>query len=78
MAFSDASHLNLLDGYSSAEDFMIILVGENRNRCPLAWEAKKIQWVVKNTLVVETLAASDAAVMSYCLKSVLSEIVSCG
>ena len=75
VTFSDASHANLPDGYSSAGGFVIFLVGENGKSCPLAWEAKKIRRVVKSTLAAETLAASDAVDMSYYLGSVLSEIL---
>ena len=75
VVFSDASHANLPDGYSSAEGFIIFLVGENGRSCPLAWEAKKIRRVVKSTLAAETLAASDAVDMSYYLGTVLSEIL---
>ena len=72
LAFSDASHASLLDGYSSAEGFIIFLVGEDGESCPLAWEAKKIRRVVKSTLAAETLAASDAVDICYYLRSVLA------
>ena len=75
ITFSDASHANLPDGYSSAGGFIIFLVGENGKSCPLAWEAKKMRRVVKSTLAAETLAASDAVDMSYYLGSVLSEVL---
>lgn len=75
VAFSDASFASLPDGYSSAEGFIIFLVGEDGKSCPLAWGAKKIRRVVKSTLAAETLAASDAVDMCYYLGSVLSEIL---
>lgn len=65
VAFSDAFHASLPDGYSTAEVFITFLVGENGKCCLLAWEDKKIK-VVKSTLVAETLAAADAKVC--CLK----------
>lgn len=75
VALSDASHANLPDGFSSAGGFIVFLIGENGNSCPLAWEAKKIRRVVKSTLAAETLAASDAVDTCYYLGSMLSEIL---
>ena len=63
VVYSDASHANLPDG-SSAGGFVFFLTGENRNSCPLYWEAKKIRRVVKNTLAAETLAAAEAVNMA--------------
>ena len=64
-----------MDGYSSAAGFIIFLVGEDGESCPLAWEAKKIRRVVKSTLAAETLAASHSVDMCYYLGSVLSEVL---
>merc|ERR1712198_15773 len=72
---SDGSHANFPDGFSSAGGFIVFLVGENGNSCPLAWEAKKIRRVVKSTLAAETLAASDAVDSCYYLGNMLSEIL---
>lgn len=65
---SDASFAGLLDGFSSAGGFVIFLVGEYGNGCPLYWEAKKIR-VVKSTLAAGTLAAAEAIDMAYCLRN---------
>ena len=73
--FSDASHANLTDGFSSAGRFIIFLVGENGKSCPLARESKKICKVVKSTLAAETLVVSDAVDVSYYLGRMLSEIL---
>lgn len=73
--FSDASHGNLPDGYSSAGGFIIFLVGEDCKCCPLAWESKKIRRVVKSTLAAETLALVEAVDMGYYLQNILSEIL---
>ncbi|CAL4101841.1 unnamed protein product, partial [Meganyctiphanes norvegica] len=68
VVFSDASHANLPDGYSSAGGYIIFLVGNNKRSCPLAWEAKKIRRVVKSTLAAETLALVEAVDMAYYLE----------
>ena len=75
VVYSDASHANLPDGFSSAGGFVIFLVGENGNSCPLYWEAKKIRRVVKSTLASETLAAVEAVDMAYYLGKMLSQIL---
>ena len=74
VVFTDASHANLPDGYSSAGGFIIFLVGNNRC-CPLAWEAKKIRRVVKSTLAAVTLALVEGLDMAFYLGSILTEIV---
>ena len=74
VVFSDASHANLPDGFSSAGGYIIFLVGENKNCCPLAWEAKKMKRVVRSTLAAETLALVEAVDMAFYLGCVLSEI----
>ena len=75
VAFSDASHANLPDGFSSAGGYIIFLVGENEKCCPLAWEAKKIRRVVKSTLAAETLALVEAVDMAFYLGCILSDIL---
>ena len=75
VVYSDASHANLPDGVSSAGGFVIFLVGENGNSCPLYWEAKKIRRVVKSTLASETLAAVEAVDMAFYLGNMLSQIL---
>ena len=75
VAYSDASHANLSDGCASAGGFVVFLVGENNQSCPLYWESKKIRRVVKSTLAAETLAATDAVDMAFYLGNVLSQVL---
>ena len=74
-AYSDASHANLSDGCASAGGFVVFLVGENHQSCPLYWESKKIKRVVKSTLSAETLAATEAVDMAYYLGYILSQVL---
>lgn len=76
--FSDASHANLPDGFSSAGGHIIFLLGENGKCCPLAWESKKIRRVVKSTLAAETLALVEAIDMGCFVQYLLSEILNGG
>ena len=60
---------------ASAARFVVFLVGENNQSCPLYWESKKIRRVVKSTLAAETLAATDAVDMAYYLGYILSQVL---
>ena len=75
IAFSDASHANLSDGYSSGGGYIIFLVNDQGKCCPLSWGSKKIRRVVHSTLAAETLALVQAVDVSYYLSYILSEIM---
>ena len=75
IVFSDASHANLPDGFSSAGSFVIFLVGQDGRSCPLSWQSKKIQRVVKSTIPKATLAMVKATDMSFYLAFILKEIL---
>lgn len=73
--FSDASHANLPDGYSSAEGFVIFLADSSGACCPVAWSSKKIRRVVKSTLAAETLALLDAVDVCLYIKHIFCELL---
>ena len=73
--FSDASYANLYDEVSSAEGFLVLLIGENGDCCPLGWCARKIRRVVKSTIAAETLALVDGLYMAYYIGSIISELL---
>ena len=75
ITFSDASHANLSDGYSSGGGHIIFLVNDQGKSCPLSWGSKKIRRVVRSTLAAETLALVDAVDVSYYLSHILSVIM---
>ena len=75
IVFSDASHANLPDGFSSAGSFVIFLVGQDGRNCPLSWQSKKIQRVVKSTIATESLAMVKATDMPFYLAFILKEIL---
>ena len=74
ITFSDASHANLSDGYSSAGGYIIYLANNQGKSCPLSWGSKKIRRVVHSTLAAETLALVQAVDVSYYLAHILSVI----
>eukprot|EP00112_Aurelia_sp_Birch-Aquarium-sp1_P024403 Seg770.3 transcript_id=Seg770.3/GoldUCD/mRNA.D3Y31 product="Retrovirus-related Pol polyprotein from transposon RE1" protein_id=Seg770.3/GoldUCD/D3Y31 len=41
--YSDASYANLSDGVSSAEGYVIFLVGKEGRCCPLSWSSRKVK-----------------------------------
>ena len=57
--FSDSSFGNLNNGGSQGA-FVIFLLGQNGQCCPLSWNSKRIRRVVRSTLAAETLAMADA------------------
>ena len=75
ITFSDASHANLSDGYSSAGGYIIFLANDQGKSCPLSWGSKKIRRVVHSTLAAETLALLQAVDVSYYLSHILSTIM---
>ena len=75
-AFSDASYANLVDGVSSREGFIILLVGANGRCCPIVWCSKQIRRVVKSTLAAETLALVDCLDTALYLASIIKEVLS--
>ena len=73
--YSDASYANLSDGVSSAEGYVVFLVGGDGRCCPLSWSSRKVRRVVKSTIAAETLALVDGLDMAIYIGSVLSEIL---
>lgn len=72
---SDASHANLRDGVSSAGAYLIFLVGDDGESCPLSWKSVKIRRVVKSTLAAETMALVNAVDDALYLRHLLVEII---
>ena len=73
--FSDASYANLSDGVSSAEGYVILMIGSNGKCCPIAWTSRKIRRVVKSTIAAETLAMVDGLDMTLYLVATLQEVL---
>ena len=58
--FSDASFGNLSSGGSQG-GYVIFVRDLEGNRCPIAWQSRRVRRVVKSTIAAETLALLDAA-----------------
>jgi len=74
--FADASHANLSNNTGSCIGYIIFLVGENDNSCPLVWKSGKAKRVVKSTIAAEAMALSEGMDEAIYLRSVLSDILS--
>ncbi len=72
--FSDASLNNLSSG-NSCGGFIIFLVGENRESCPISWKSKSVKRVVRSAIASEACVAVDALDCSYYLSYLLNEIL---
>ena len=75
MVFSDASHANLSDGVSSVGAHVVLLVGSDRNCCPLAWQANKIKRVVRSTIAAEALSLQEGLENGFYLRTLLEELL---
>lgn len=75
VVYSDASHANLRDGVSSGGGYVVLLVGENGESCPLMWKSAKIKRVVKSTLSAESMALVNATDDTIYLRHLLYEII---
>ena len=74
VAFADASYANLRDGGSQG-GFVIFIMDNKKNACPIAWSSKRIKRVVKSTLAAETLSMVEAAEMAYLMSCLIGEII---
>ena len=71
--YCDASWGNLGDG-SSAEGYVILLSGPNKQCCPIFWSNNKIFRKVQSTLSAETLSAYDAVDEAIYIGHMLTEL----
>ena len=74
IVFSDAS-LNNLESGKSAGGFLICLVNDKGDSCPLFWKSKTLRRAVRSTLAAETTAMVDALDVGYYLSYCMSEIL---
>ena len=76
-SYADASFANL-QGHASQGGFIIFLSDSSQERCPIFWQSRKVQRVVKSTLVAETLSLVDGASTAVYLSRILREMSGCG
>ena len=71
--FTDASYANLPDGGSQGGH--VVFLTDGVNSCPIAWQGKKVQRVVRSTLAAETLALVEGCETAYMTGRLLNEIL---
>ncbi len=76
VVFTDAAHANLCDGVSSMGAHLVLLVGEDKNCCVLAWHANKIKRVVRSTIAAETLSLQEGLETAIYLRRLIEEVLS--
>jgi len=75
LLFTDAAHANLCDGVSSSMAFVIFLVGDGRQCCPLSWSANKIKRVVRSTLAAEALSLQEGMEEVIYIRTMMIELL---
>ena len=72
--YTDASYANLQDGGSQGGH--VVFLSDGTNSCPIAWQSKRVQRVVRSTLAAETLALVEGCERAYMAGRLLNEILS--
>ena len=70
--YTDASYANLEDKGSMGGH--VVFLTDGFNACPIAWQAKKIQRIVRSTTAAETLALVEGCERAYLMARLFTEI----
>ena len=74
VVITDASMGNINDGTGSVVAFIIWLMDNTGQCCPIAWSAHKIKRVVGSTLAAETLSLQEGLETGYFYREMLEDI----
>ena len=74
VAFGDASFANLHDKGSQGA-YIILLADKNGKYCPLSWQSKRLQRVVRSTLAAECLAIGQTIDAAIHLQTTIHEMI---
>ena len=72
---TDASYVNLNEGVSSVEAYVIFLVDSNNNCCLLTWHSNKIKRVVRSNLGAEGPSLCDGLEDAIQRRALLKELL---
>lgn len=75
VVFTDAAMGNISDGTGSVGAFIVWLMDNTGQCCPLAWSAHKIKRVVRSTLAAETLSLQEGLETGYYYREMLEDIL---
>ena len=74
VVFTDASLGNINDGAGSTGAFIVWLMDNTGQCCPIAWNAHKIKRVVRSTLAAETLSLEEGLEAGFYYREMLENI----
>ena len=74
VSFSDASYNNLKNGGSQG-GYIIFLVDQYNNCCPVEWKSNRLKRVVRSALAAETLACADSVEACKHWQNVIKEVL---
>ena len=75
VVFTDASLGNINEGTGSTGAYIVWLMDNTGQCCPIAWNAHKIKRVVRSTLAAETLGLEEGLEASYYYREMLASIL---
>ena len=75
VVFTDASLGNINEGTGSTGVYIVWLMDNTGQCCPIAWNAHKIKRVVRSTLAAETLGLEEGLEASYYYREMLASIL---
>ena len=73
--FTDASLGNINEGTGSTGAFIVWLMDDTGQCCPIAWNAKKIKRVVRSTLAAEMLSLEEGLEASIYYRHMLEDVL---
>ena len=74
LLYTDSAYKNLNDGMGSCAGFIVFLVDERNNCCPLQWKSNKIRRIVNSTLAAESLALESGIKEAIYQQAILREL----
>ena len=72
--YTDSSYANLEDKGSMGGH--VVFLTDGSNACPIAWQAKKIQRIVRSSTAAETLALVEGCERAYLIGRLFTELIS--
>ena len=75
VVFTDASLGNINDGAGSTGAFIVWLMDNTGQCCPIVWNAHKIKRVVRSTLAAETLSLEEGLEAGFYYREMLENIL---
>ena len=75
VVFTDASLCNINEGNGSTGAFIIWVMDKTGNCCPVAWNAHKVERVVRSTLAAEMLSLEEGLEASVYYRQMLEDIL---